>query len=108
MSKTSYLHHAAGNSDWRGLRPALQSQEQLHAWTPAAGVIWEGGRRRSSDVIKYLIELADVMPAVWIEATQKTVKEWKDRITAMGIMTATGWQGALLAALKITSAVSNI
>ncbi len=39
MSKTSYLHHAAGNSDWRGLRPAFQSQEQLHALTPAAGVI---------------------------------------------------------------------
>jgi hypothetical protein len=42
-------------------------------------------------VIKYLVELAGVMSAVWIEVTQKAVKEWKDRITAMGIMAATGW-----------------
>ncbi len=92
----------------RASGPALQSQEQLHALMPAAGVIWEGGRRRSSDVTKHLVELADVMPAVWEEATQKAVKEWKDRITAMGMVTTTGWQGALKAALKITSAVSNI
>jgi hypothetical protein len=57
---------------------------------PAAGVIWEGGRRRSSDVTKYLVELADVMPAVWEEAIQKVVKAW-----------------AFVAALKITSAESN-
>ncbi len=50
----------------------------------------KGVEEAIEDVIKYIRQLADVIPVVWSKAIQKAVQEWTARAMAVDAAGATG------------------
>jgi phosphoribulokinase len=53
-------------------------------------VLRKGVEEVIEDVIKYIRQLADVIPVVWSEAIQKAIQEWTARAMAVDAVGATG------------------